>query len=97
MLYFAEPPEPWLRHMAIGISIVGIPQVAHQLIVNLEIQITFIFSERVKPVHASRTRFSNGLAYDRAKVSVTKSEIGFAVINFSRSIFSYMSNNHENG
>ena len=45
----------------------------------------------------SRTRFSNGLAYNRSKVSVKKSQIGFVVINFSRSIFPYMSNIYENG
>ena len=37
-----------------------------------------------------KTRFSNGLAYNRSKVSVRKSQIGFVVINFSRSIFPYM-------
>ena len=44
-----------------------------------------------------KTRFSNGLAYNRSKVSVRKSQTGFAVINFSRSIFPYMSNIYENG
>ena len=37
-----------------------------------------------------KTRFSNGLAYNRSKVSVNKSETGFVIINFSRSIFPYM-------
>ena len=37
-----------------------------------------------------KTRFSNGLAHNRSKVSVKNSEIGFVVINFSRSIFPYM-------
>ena len=37
-----------------------------------------------------KTRFSNGLAHNRSKVSVKKSQIGFVVINFSRSIFPYM-------
>ena len=45
----------------------------------------------------SRTRFSNGLAPNRSKVSVKKSQIGFAIINFSRSIFPYMSNIYDNG
>ena len=49
------------------------------------------------PYTPSRTRFSNGLAYNRSKVSVKKSQIGFVVINFSRSIFPYMSNIYENG
>ena len=44
-----------------------------------------------------KTRFSNGLAYNRSKVSVKKSKIGFVVINFSRSIFPYMSNIYDNG
>ena len=44
-----------------------------------------------------KTRFSNGLAYNRSKVSVKKSQIGFVVINFLRSIFPYMSNIYENG
>ena len=39
-----------------------------------------------------KTRFSNGLADKRSKVSVKKSQIGFVVINFSRSIFPYMWN-----
>ena len=43
-----------------------------------------------------KTRFSNGLADNRSKVSVKKSEIGFVHINFSRSIFPYMSNIYEN-
>ena len=45
----------------------------------------------------SRTRFSNGLAHNRSNVSVKNSQIGFVVINFSRSIFPYMSNIYENG
>ena len=43
------------------------------------------------------TRFSNGLAYNRSKLSVNKSQIGFVVINFSRSIFPYMWNNFMDG
>ena len=45
----------------------------------------------------SRTRFSNGLAYNWQNVSVKNSQIGFVVINFLRSIFPYMSNIYENG
>ena len=37
-----------------------------------------------------KTRFSNGLADNRSKVSVKKSQTGFVVINFSRSLFPYM-------
>ena len=44
-----------------------------------------------------KARFSNGLAYNRSKVSVKKSQIGFIVIIFLRSIFPYMSNIYENG
>ena len=44
-----------------------------------------------------KTRFSNCPEDNRSKVSVKKSEIGFVVINFSRSIFPYMSNIYENG
>ena len=40
---------------------------------------------------SSRTRFSNCPADDRSKVSVKKSQIGSIVVNFSRSIFPYMS------
>ena len=55
-------------------------------------------SRNLAPFDSGRkTRFSNGLAYNRSKVSVTKSEIGFVVVNFSRSIFPYMSNIYENG
>ena len=49
------------------------------------------------PYTPSWTRFSNGLADNRSKVSVKKSQIGFVVINFSRSIFPCMSNIYENG
>ena len=44
-----------------------------------------------------RSRFLNGLADNRSKVSVKKSHIGFIHINFSRSIFPYMPNMYENG
>ena len=44
-----------------------------------------------------KTRFSNGLAYNRSKVSVKKSQIGFVVINFSRSRLPYMPNNFMDG
>ena len=54
---------------------------------------TTYFAGRVKPVHPSRTRFSNGLAYNMPQVSVTKSQIGFVVTSNSRpwrSIGSFM-------
>ena len=44
-----------------------------------------------------KTRFSNGMAYNRSKVSVQKSQIGFVVINFPRSIFPYMSHHFMDG
>ena len=56
-----------------------------------------IFWKRWNAYTRSRTRFSNRLAYNRSKVSVKKSQIGFAHINFSRLIFPYMSNMCESG
>ena len=44
-----------------------------------------------------KTRFSNGMAYNSSKVSVKKTQIGFVVINFSRSIFPYRWNNFMDG
>ena len=44
-----------------------------------------------------KTRFSNGLAHNRSKVSGSWAEIDGVHINFSRSIFPFMSENHENG
>jgi len=41
-------------------------------------------------IEVEKTWFSNGLADNRSKVSVKRSQIGFVVINFSRSIFPYM-------
>ena len=42
-----------------------------------------------------KTRFSNGMAHKRSKVSVKKSQIGFFHTNFSRSRLSFVLNNYE--
>ena len=55
------------------------------------------FWEKVEPITPSRTKFSNGLANNRSKVSVKNSQIGFVRINLSRSIFPYMSNIYQGG
>ena len=44
-----------------------------------------------------KTRFPNGMAHKRSKVSVNKSQIGFFHTNFSRSRLSFMLNNYEDG
>ena len=44
-----------------------------------------------------KTRFSNGMAYNRSKVSVKKSQLGFVIIHFSRSIFPCMWNSFMDG
>ena len=44
-----------------------------------------------------KTRFSNDMACNRSKVSFKKSQIGFVVINCSRSIFPYMWNKFMDG
>ena len=44
-----------------------------------------------------KNRLSNGLAYNKSKLSVKKSQSWSAVINFSRSIFPYMWNNFMDG
>ena len=44
-----------------------------------------------------KTGFSNGLAHSRSKVSGSWAEIESVHINFSRSIFSFMSSNYESG
>ena len=45
----------------------------------------------------SKTRFSNGMAYNRSKVSVINSQIAFAVINFLKSQLPFMPDNFMDG
>ena len=58
-----------------------------------------VWKSRIWPLWDLRPkiRFSNGMAYNRSKVSVKKSQIGFVVINFSRSRLPYTSNNFMDG
>ena len=44
-----------------------------------------------------RSKNKDGMASNRSKVSVKKSQIGFVVINFSRSRLPYMPNNFMDG
>ena len=59
--------------------------------------------KRGNPYTLSRTRFSNGLAYSKSKVSVNTSQLDLFHTNFSptsrflRSIFPHMSNIYESG
>ena len=60
--------------------------------------LTLIFFWKSRnPYTPSEIRFSNGLAYNRSKVSVTFAQIGFIYVNFLSSQFLYLSNDYENG
>ena len=80
-----------------GIISVFSPQQTGSLSTEDQTQTFCISEERWNPYTASRTRFSNGLAHNRSKASVNKSQSRFVHINFSRSIFPYRSKNYENG
>ena len=58
------------------------PQNTGSLSTEHQMQTLNIFRKRWNPYTPSRTRFSNGLAYNMSNVSVTFSQIGFVHRNF---------------
>ena len=61
------------------------------------IQPPLILGERMKSVHPSQTRFSNGLAHNRSKGSLIFARIDFFHTHFLQSSFPYMLKLHESG
>ena len=86
-------PGSWYQDLGTKISVPG----SWYQDPGTKILVPTIFREKVKPITTPPDRFSDGLAHNRSKASVEKSQIGFVHINFSRSIFPYMSNIYENG
>ena len=91
-------PVPWLRwHNVSWHQVVRLPEGWASICPEIWSSDMKFLGKGWNRYTPSRTRFSIGLAYDRSKVSVKKSQIGFVHINFSRSIFPYMWNIYENG